>query len=155
MNSHRTGERLRAGWICPECEGKKWRPAQRRSCSSSVGQLNSASSTMRNASGSGARVVEMASGKDKECSIVINGLHGDYRAFVDETFRLNRQQSRGAWFLPTEASLRPGTINFPANFQRSARFASNLSWEEHCKASLEKTADALLVWALLEPLFDA
>src|SRR6266571_5222187 len=74
---------------------------------------------------------------------------------VDATFRLNRQQSRGAWFLPTEASLRPGTINFPANFQRFARFASNLSWEEHCKASLEKTADALLVWALLEPLFEA
>jgi len=103
----------------------------------------------------GERVVEMASGKDQECSIVINGLHADYRAFVDETFRLNRQQSRGAWYLPTEASLRPGTINFPANFQRFARFASNLSWEEHCKASLEKTADALLVWALLEPLFEA
>src|SRR5260370_12582569 len=103
----------------------------------------------------GERVVEMASGKDQECSIVINGLHADYRAFVDETFRLNRQQSRGAWYLPTEASLRPGTINFPANFQRFARFASNLSWEEHCKASLEKTADALLVWALLEPPFKA
>ncbi len=102
----------------------------------------------------GERVVEMTPGKDKECSLVIHGLHADDRAFVDDTFRLDRQQARGAWFLPTEASLRPGTINFPAHFQRSARFASHLSWEEHCRASLEKTADALLVWALLEPLFD-
>jgi len=102
----------------------------------------------------GERVVEMTPGKDQDCSLVINGLHADYRAFVDNTFRLDRQQARGAWFLPTEVSLRPGTINFPANFQRSARFASNLSWEEHCRASLEKTADALLVWAL-EPFFDA
>ncbi len=103
----------------------------------------------------GERVVEMTPGKDQACSIVTNGIRADYRAFVDNTFRLDRQQSRGAWFLPIEASLRPGTINFSANFLSSARFASTITWEEHCKASLEKTADALLVWALLEPLFDA
>ena len=103
----------------------------------------------------GERIVEMTPGKNQECSLVINGLRSDYRAFVDEWFRLDCQQSRGAWFLPTEASLRPGIINFPANFQRSARFAGNLSWEEHCKAPLENNADALLVWALLEPLFEA
>ena len=103
----------------------------------------------------GERVVEMMNGKDQACSIVINGIRANYRAFVDDTFRLDRQQSRGAWFLPAEASFRPGTINFPANFQTSARFASNLTWEEHCKVSLEKTADTLLVWALLEPFFDA
>jgi hypothetical protein len=103
----------------------------------------------------GEHIVEMTPSKDQACSIVINDIDANYRAFVDDTYRFDRQQSRGSWFLPTEASLRPGTINFPANFQRSARFASNLSWEEHCKASLERTADALLVWALLEPLFDA
>jgi hypothetical protein len=103
----------------------------------------------------GERVVEMTTGKDQEPSLVVNGLRANYRAFVDGTFHLKNQQSRGAWFLPTETSLRPGIINFPANFQRTARFAGNLSWEEHCKASLESTADALLVWALLEPLFEA
>jgi hypothetical protein len=101
------------------------------------------------------RIVEMMPGKDQECSLVINRLHADYRPFVDDTFRLDRQQSRGAWFLPTEVHLRPGIVNFPANFLKSARFASNLAWEEHCKVSLERTSDTLLVWALLEPLFDA
>src|SRR6266487_3735462 len=64
----------------------------------------------------GERVVEMTPGKDQACSIVTNGIRADYRAFVDNTFRLDRQQSRGAWFLPIEASLRLGTINFSANF---------------------------------------
>lgn len=103
----------------------------------------------------GERIVEMTLGGDQETSLVINGLRSDYRAFVDETFCLKNQQSRGAWFLPVEASLRPGIINFPANFQRSARFAGNLSWEEYCKVSLGSKPDTFLVWALLEPLFEA
>ncbi len=103
----------------------------------------------------GERVVEMISGKDQERSFVISGLSASNRAFIDDTYRLDRQQAHGAWFLPAEASLRAGTINFPANFQASARFASNITWEEHSKVELEKTADTLFVWALLEPLFDA
>lgn len=100
-------------------------------------------------------VVELSPGKDQERLPVITGLSADSRTFVDDVFRLDRQQPRGAWFLPTEANLRTGIIHFPAHFRQSTRFASTIAWEEHGKASLEKTADALLVWALLEPLFAA
>lgn len=103
----------------------------------------------------GERVIETIPGKDQERSPVISGLSADKRTFLDDTYCLDRQQARGAWFLPAEVRLRTGTINFPANFQASARFASNITWEEHGKVGLGKTADALLVWALLEPLFDA
>lgn len=103
----------------------------------------------------GERIVEMVPDKDQELSLVVHGLSAADRMFLDETYHLDRQQARGAWFLPTEVGLRAGTLHFPANFRASARFASNMTWEEHSKVELGKTADVLFVWALLEPLFDA
>ena len=103
----------------------------------------------------GERVVEMLPRKDQELSVTLHGLHPEHRAFVEENYRLDHQQLHGAWFLPSEVSLRTGTINFSANFQQYARFASSITWEEHGKVLLGSSADALLVWALLEPLFDA
>ena len=103
----------------------------------------------------GEHILEMIPGKDQERSLVISGLSTTNRTFIDDTYRLDRQQARGAWFLPAEVSLRAGIIHFPANFQTSARFAGNITWEEHSKVELGKTADTLFVWALLEPLFDA
>ena len=103
----------------------------------------------------GERVAELIRYKDHEHSVIIHGLGAEHRTFVEDTFCLDRQQSRGAWFLPTEASLRVGMINLPANFRTYTRFASTPTWEEHGKVSLSYSADALLIWALLEPLFEA
>ncbi len=103
----------------------------------------------------GERVIEMIQRREYEHSIVIPGLRDEYRAFVEDTFRLERQQARGAWFLPDEVSLRVGMLNLPANFQKYPRFASSITWEEHGQVSLGNSANALLVWAILEPLFDA
>ncbi|HEY4036996.1 MAG TPA: hypothetical protein VGL94_23815 [Ktedonobacteraceae bacterium] len=103
----------------------------------------------------GERVAELIQYKDREHSVIIHGLGTEHRTFVEDTFCLDRQQSRGAWFLPAEASLRVGMINLPANFRTYARFASTPTWEEHGKVSLSHSGDALLIWALLEPLFEA
>ncbi|MFL5704029.1 MAG: hypothetical protein ACJ8AG_14515 [Ktedonobacteraceae bacterium] len=103
----------------------------------------------------GERVVKMISRQEHGYSVVVNGLSTKQRAFVEDTYRLDHQQSRGAWFLPTEVSLRTGTINFPANVQQFPRFANSITLDEHGKVTLANDADALLAWALLEPLFDA
>jgi hypothetical protein len=83
------------------------------------------------------------------------GLRDEHRAYIEDTFRLERQQARGAWFLPEEVSLRVGMLNLPANFRSYPRFPSTITWEEYGQVSLADSADALLVWAILEPLFEA
>ncbi|HVB20554.1 MAG TPA: hypothetical protein VNG51_01230 [Ktedonobacteraceae bacterium] len=102
----------------------------------------------------GERVVEIIQRKEKEYTIAIQGLNDADRAFIENTFRLDQQQARGAWFLPSDASLRVGMIHFPANFRQLSRFASISSWEEHCRVAFAHSADALFFWAVLEPLFE-
>ena len=101
----------------------------------------------------GQRLATMTQEKLGANTVTIHGLSAERQAFMDRTFRLEHQQSRGAWFLPTEASLKVGVMNLPWAFQKHCRFASSIVWEERGKISLTSSADVVLVWAVLEPLF--
>ncbi|MGW2143504.1 hypothetical protein ACWCOT_04275 [Nonomuraea bangladeshensis] len=76
------------------------------------------------------------------------------RAFVDERFSLVGQQRKGAWFLPEEARLKAGSLNLPARARHYPEQAITLSWGDSARTKLASTADALLIWSLLIPLFD-
>lgn len=75
-------------------------------------------------------------------------------AFVDAAFQLKEQQSKGAWFLPDEAKLLVGTLNYPAYFMQAPRYASGIAYDESEKISLSHS-HALCTWSLLEPCFAA
>lgn len=86
-------------------------------------------------------------------SVAINDLDAAHRAFLDNGYRLDRQEARGAWYLPQEASLKVGLCNLPAHFATQPRFAVAAARDEAIKVSLRTCPDALAVWALLIPLF--
>jgi hypothetical protein len=90
------------------------------------------------------RLATMTQGKLGANTVTIHGLSVERQAFMDSTFRLEHQQSRGAWFLPTEASLKVGVINLPWAFQTHCRFASSIVWEERGKISLQ--VPQMLFW---------
>jgi hypothetical protein len=50
--------------------------------------------------------------------------------------------------------LRAGLLNLPSYFREHPRFATGLALEERAKVNLHDTPDAVLVWALLEPLVE-
>lgn len=82
-------------------------------------------------------------------------LNAQQRSHVDDAFALAAQQRRGAWFIPDEATVRAGWVNLPAAMQRYERFAAGIAWEEREKISLKRSSDAMMLWALLDPLADA
>jgi len=84
----------------------------------------------------------------------LDGLNAQQRSYVDDAFALTAQQRRGAWFIPDEATVRAGWVNLPAAMQRHERFAAGIAWEEREKISLKRSSDAMMLWALLDPLAD-
>lgn len=76
------------------------------------------------------------------------------RDFLNETFCLEHQQARGAWFLPEHDNLQVGKINLPWMFKTYNRFANGMALEERGKVCLNSSADAVFIWAVLEPLSD-
>ena len=82
-------------------------------------------------------------------------IHHDLdRDFLNETFCLENQQARGAWFLPEHDNLQVGKINLPWMFKTYTRFATGMALEERGKVCLNSSADAVFSWAVLEPLSD-
>jgi hypothetical protein len=86
-------------------------------------------------------------------TVAITGLTAAHRAFLDDGYRLDRQEARGAWYLPQEATLKVGLCNLPAHFATQPRFAVAAARDEAVKVSLRTCPDALAVWALLIPVF--
>lgn len=87
-------------------------------------------------------------------TLSIKGLNAGQRELIDELFSLKRQQARGAWFLPEEAMLKVGLINLSAHFRRHPRYANGIAAEERGKIKLQGSPEVVLVWAVLEPLFE-
>jgi hypothetical protein len=100
----------------------------------------------------GQRIVRLVRQTRDDVRVVVDSLTDAQRSFVESTFTLTTQQRRGAWFLPEEATLRAGWVNLPQAMRQHERFAAGIAWEEREKVSLRDSADALLLWALLEPL---
>lgn len=74
--------------------------------------------------------------------------------FIVRTLRLSVQQSRGAWFLPAEATVRIGWANWPYHSDHYERFASGVAHRETGKIRFEASPAGLLIWSAIEPLFD-
>lgn len=101
---------------------------------------------------SGIRTVDVP--RDRTDSLKVLGLGQEQRAMVDDWFALQHQQSRGAWFLPEAVTLRAGLLNLPFYFKDYPRFATGLALDERAEVPLAERADALLIWALLQPLVE-
>lgn len=100
----------------------------------------------------GERIVTVERGRQD--TVTLRDLESAERALLDEHFSLERQQARGAWFLPEEATLRVGALNLPSYLKEYPRYAMGTALEERAKVRLHDSADAVLIWALLQPLFE-
>ncbi|HEU5384161.1 MAG TPA: hypothetical protein VFV38_52880 [Ktedonobacteraceae bacterium] len=85
--------------------------------------------------------------------ISLQGLSAQEHQILEELFRLEHQQARGAWFIPKDAELAVGMSNLPALYRACARFAGGIAREQSSKIALGQNPDALLHWAVLTPLF--
>ena len=102
----------------------------------------------------GERVLTMRQDALYMNSVTIEGLGREQREFLDETFALERQQSRGAWFLPERVNLGGGIANLPHYFKQTPRFAHAAASSEGGRVLLKNSPDAIFLWAVLEPLFE-
>jgi hypothetical protein len=88
-------------------------------------------------------------------AVHLAGLDRENRSFLDRHFDLAEQESRGAWYLPQEASLRAGTANLAAHILAGNPFAINAARDGNVKVSLRDAPDALALWALVLPVMEA
>ncbi|MGV9308717.1 hypothetical protein ACWDLG_35545 [Nonomuraea sp. NPDC003727] len=93
-------------------------------------------------------------GRSSSDTVSMTFLTPQDRTFVDDTFSLETQQRKGAWFLPEEARLKTGNLNLPAYARHYPGQSFALAQSGSIRTHLSSTADALLVWSLLIPLFD-
>ena len=100
----------------------------------------------------GDRVVRIVRG-DRLDRLEIVGVHNELRAVMKEALRLESQRSRGAWFLPETVKVKAGLVNFASYFRAYPRYAHTLAAEERAKVALD-SADAMILWSALEPMFD-
>jgi hypothetical protein len=98
-------------------------------------------------------VVAAEWGQRSAATIELTGLTDDDRATLERDFRLGVQETRGAWYLPREATVAFGWCNYPATAASGARFAVNAAREQSAKTSLHNSPDALATWALVAPFF--
>jgi hypothetical protein len=87
-------------------------------------------------------------------TLTVLPLSAEDRTFVDQTFALPSQQARGAWFLPEQASLKVGGANLPSYLRHHPWHAITLAADDIVRVALASTADSVVAWALLIPLFD-
>jgi hypothetical protein len=74
---------------------------------------------------------------------------------VSAAFELSVQENNGAWWLPESTLLKPGTVNIPAYYLATPRWAMNVAATESGRVRLPGSPDALACWALLVPFADA
>ncbi|MBW4818760.1 hypothetical protein [Rhodococcus qingshengii] len=87
-------------------------------------------------------------------SVTILGLDSQQRQLLGDRYLLERQQSRGAWFLPQIASLKVGMCNLPSLTTLHPKFAVNAARDATAATvDLRTNDDALAIWALLIPVF--
>lgn len=100
------------------------------------------------------QMITLSFQQDRSASVKLNGLTSKQRAFIKQTWSLEHQQSRGAWYLPDAADVRQGLINLPFAINTYGRFGTSIAWEQNAKIALNSSPDAVMEWALLDPLFE-
>jgi hypothetical protein len=102
----------------------------------------------------GDRILTMTENDIYESSVSIDGLTSEQRKFISDSFGLDQQQSRGAWFIPEKISLAGGTANFGFFLTQGFRFPHSLASLERGKVLLRSSPDAIFFWAVLGPMFE-
>ncbi len=127
---------------------------QAESKSERFSRLDSLVGTLLVRSLHGERILTMKQDELYTNSVTFTGLNAEQRQFLDETFELERQQSRGAWFIPERVNIGGGIINFSYYFNETPRFAHTMSSWEGGRVLLKRSPDSIFLWAVLEPLFE-
>ena len=86
-------------------------------------------------------------------SVTFDGLDPTSAGWLQEWFAVERQQARGAWFLPAEVRIDVGTLNLPHFVAIYPSFAHTIAADERVKVSVADLPATLAIWAALEPLF--
>ncbi|MFE4758757.1 TerD family protein [Streptomyces mirabilis] len=105
----------------------------------------------------GQRVASVVSGTGAQAAdnVTVLGLGGQEVAWCGETFGVQEQQQRGAWYLPQKLSLKAGAVNVPHLVRGRPAHALTLAADDSASVSLvDGAADAVLLWAVLIPLFE-
>ncbi|MFC4469267.1 TerD family protein [Streptomyces xiangluensis] len=88
-------------------------------------------------------------------SAEVLGLNAQEKTWCAEIFGIQEQQRRGAWYLPQKLSLKAGAVNLPHLVRQRPAHALTLAADSSAGVSLVGgAADAVLLWALLVPLFE-
>ncbi|AZM58165.1 MULTISPECIES: TerD family protein [unclassified Streptomyces] len=89
-------------------------------------------------------------------SAEVLGLDAQEERWCAETFGVQEQQRRGAWYLPQKLSLKAGAVNLPHLVRQRPAHALTLAADDSAGVSMvDGTADAVLLWSVLVPLFEA
>ena len=83
------------------------------------------------------------------------GLNAAEEATVEDQYSLARQEARGAWFLPQDATVRAGFANLAWHVAGHSRFAVNAVRDDGSKFDLRTSSHAVATWVLIGPMFDA
>jgi hypothetical protein len=83
-----------------------------------------------------------------------DGVPDELRSVMAEAFQLEAQQARGAWFLPETASIDAAMVTYAFSLRHHGRYAHTLAAQERAKLPLSGNPDAMVVWAVLQPLFE-
>lgn len=87
-------------------------------------------------------------------SAEITVLASQERAWWGEAFGVQEQQRRGAWFVPQKMSLKAGAVNLPSLLRAHPAYAMTMAGDDTARLNVVEGADAVLLWALLVPLFE-
>ena len=74
-------------------------------------------------------------------------------ALLEARCGLTQQQARGAWYHPKKIPLNVGLLNLPFYYRNHGRFPMNAVMDERVALTLD-SAEAIAVWASLEPLLE-
>jgi hypothetical protein len=104
----------------------------------------------------GERVASVVNGTGAQTvdRVELLGLSGQEKAWCAEAFGAPEQQRRGAWYLPQKLSVKAGAVNLPHLLRERPAHAVTLAGDDTARVSVVEGADAVLLWALLVPLFE-
>ncbi|WP_030159920.1 TerD family protein [Streptomyces sp. NRRL S-244] len=98
--------------------------------------------------------VTQAKGPQTSDTVALVGLSPHEGLICTDVFGVQEQQRRGAWYLPQKLSLKAGVVNLPHLMRRRAAHAMTVTADDTARISAVDSADLVLLWALLNPLFE-
>ncbi|MEU6964982.1 TerD family protein [Streptomyces chrestomyceticus] len=84
----------------------------------------------------------------------VTALTAQEAAWCARVYGPRQQQQRGAWYLPQKLSVKAGAVNLPCLLREHPAHALTLTADDTVRLAVAEHADAVLLWALLVPLFE-